>query len=179
MSFLQNHNQPSSKRYVQGLIAAVLYIGTVFAANWAIARYGVVPVGFGLLAPAGVYFAGLAFTLRDLTHEALGRRAVLLAILLGAAFSAFVSPKFAVASGVAFLLSELADYAVYTPLREKHWLSAVGLVLDSVIFLSLAFGSLEFLPGQIVGKAWMTAAAVLLLWLFRNRFLRRLDPETA
>jgi uncharacterized PurR-regulated membrane protein YhhQ (DUF165 family) len=90
-----------------------------------------------------------------------------------------------VASGVAFLLSELADYAVYTPLRERNWLGAValsntvGLVLDSVIFLSLAFGSLTFLPGQIVGKAWMTAAAVVVLWLVRNRFLRRLDPETA
>ena len=40
-----------------------------------------------------------------------------------AAFSAFVSPQFA----VAFLLSELVDYAVYTPLREKNWLSAVAL----------------------------------------------------
>ena len=185
LSFNQDSERISPKRYSQGLITAVLYVGTVFAANWAISRFGIVPVGFGLLAPAGVYFAGLAFTLRDLTHEALGRRAVLLAILLGAAFSSFVSPQFAVASGVAFLLSELADYAVYTPLREKNWLSAValsntvGLVLDSVIFLSLAFGSLAFLPGQIVGKAWMTAAAVVVLCLFRNRFLRRLDPETA
>ena len=185
MSVSQNRQGTSTKRYSQGFLAAALYVGTVFAANWAISRFGFVPVGFGLLAPAGVYFAGLAFTLRDLTHEALGRRAVLLAILLGAAFSAFVSPQFAVASGVAFLLSELADYAVYTPLREKNWLSAValsntvGLVLDSVIFLSLAFGSLEFLAGQIVGKAWMTGAAVLVLWMLRNRFLPRVDAETA
>jgi uncharacterized PurR-regulated membrane protein YhhQ (DUF165 family) len=92
-----------------------------------------------------------------------------------AAFSAFVSPQFA----VAFLLSELADYAVYTPLREKNWLSAValsntvGLVVDSVIFLSLAFGSLEFLPGQVVGKAWMTGAAVVLLWMVRSWVFKR------
>ena len=33
-------------------------------------------MGFGLMAPAGVYFAGLAFTFRDLTQEKLGRRAV-------------------------------------------------------------------------------------------------------
>jgi len=33
--------------------------------------------------------------------------------------------------------------------------SVVGLVVDSVVFLWLAFGSLEFLLGQIVGKAWM------------------------
>jgi len=157
-----------------GYVTALLYIGTVFAANWAISRFGLVPVGFGLLAPAGVYFAGLAFTLRDLTHEALGRRAVLLAILLGALCSVVISPALAVASGVAFLVSELADFAVYTPLRQRHWLGAValsntvGLTLDSVLFLWLAFGSLQFLPGQILGKAWMTALAVLLLMCWRR-----------
>ena len=54
------------------MIFLLLYIATIFAANWAIATFGVVPVGFGLMAPAGVYFAGLAFTLRDLTQERLG-----------------------------------------------------------------------------------------------------------
>lgn len=152
------------------MIWLTLYIGTIFAANWALATFGLVPVGFGLLAPAGVYFAGLAFTFRDLTHEALGRRAVIGAILAGALLSALVSPTFAVASGVAFLLSELADLAVYEPLRHKHWVGAValsntvGLVVDSVLFLALAFGSLAFLPGQIVGKSWMTALAVVILW---------------
>ena len=164
LSVSPNHPGSSTKRYSQGLIAAGLYVGTVFAANWAIGRFGVVPVGFGLLAPAGVYFAGLAFTLRDLTHEALGRRAVLLAILLGAAFSAFVSPQFAVASGVAFLLSELADYAVYTPLREKNWLSAVALS-DLP-----RFGPLERLARCLrpaIGRAAATSdelCAVLLAW---------------
>ena len=151
------------------------YIATIFAANWAISTFGVVPVGFGLLAPAGVYFAGLAFTLRDLTQEALGRRWTIAAIVVGAAISALVSPQFAIASGVAFLVSELADYLVYTPLRERNWPIAVGasnlvgLVLDSVLFLSLAFGSLEFLSGQIVGKLWMTLLAVLLIAALRRR----------
>ena len=152
----------------------IAYILTIFAANWAIARFGAVPVGFGLLAPAGVYLAGLAFTLRDLTQERLGRAWVVAAIVGGAVLSAVISPQFALASGVAFLVSELADLAVYTPLRERHWLGAiaasnvVGLVLDSVLFLSLAFGSLEFLTGQIVGKAWMTLLAVLLITMWRR-----------
>lgn len=174
MSMRPNGKSISTTRYRLGLLAASLFVGTVFVANWAIARFGAVPVGFGLLAPAGVYFAGLAFTLRDLTHEVLGRSAVLVAILLGAVFSVLIAPQFALASGVAFLLSELADYAVYAPLRERTWLGAValsnsvGLVLDSVIFLTLAFGSLEFLAGQIVGKAWMTGLAVIALWIGRN-----------
>ena len=151
------------------------YVGTIFAANWAIVTFGPVSVGFGLVAPAGVYFAGLAFTLRDLAQEELGRAWVVAAILVGAGISAFVSPQFALASGTAFLVSELADFAVYTPLRRKTWLGAVaasntvGLVADSVLFLILAFGSLAFLPGQIVGKAWMTLLAVAVLWFVRRQ----------
>lgn len=166
-----------------GWITAALYIGTVFAANWAITHIGMVPVGLGLLAPAGVYFAGLAFSLRDLTHDALGRMAVLLAIIMGAVLSGLLSPQLALASGVAFLVSELADFAVYTPLRGRSWLGAValsntvGLLFDSVLFLWLAFGSLDFLPGQIVGKAWMTALAVGVLWMGRRAVSQRLRPR--
>jgi uncharacterized PurR-regulated membrane protein YhhQ (DUF165 family) len=166
-----------------GLAAVILYIATIFAANWAIERYGPVSVGFGYMAPAGVYFAGLAFTLRDITHDTLGRVFVLVAILIGAALSSLVSTDFALASGVAFLVSELADFAVYTPLRERNWLGAVaasnvvGLIADSVLFLWIAFGSLDFLTGQIIGKVWMTVAALALLavwrWWWRERDPRR------
>src|SRR5829696_438131 len=161
------------------MVWVVLYVATIFAANWAIASFGVVPVGFGLMAPAGVYFAGLAFTFRDFTQENLGRRAVVVAILLGAALSALVSPQFALASGAAFLFSELADFGVYTPLRKRFWLWAiivsnlVGALLDSVIFLALAFGSLEFLLGQVVGKTWVTLLAVPFFWAFRRRLIGR------
>jgi uncharacterized PurR-regulated membrane protein YhhQ (DUF165 family) len=167
------------------VIPLVGYIATIVLANWAIQQFGVVPVGFGLAAPAGVYFAGLAFTLRDLTQDQLGRRWTVGAILVGAAISALVSPTFALASGVAFLLSELADFAVYTPLRARHWLSAValsntvGLTVDSALFLTLAFGSLEFLPGQIAGKFWMTALAIALLWTVRRRFAFPRQQEVA
>lgn len=165
-----------------GYACALLYISTVFAANWAIQRYGLVPVGFGLLAPAGVYFVGVAFTLRDATQELLGRRVVVACILIGAAASWFVAPTFAIASGAAFLVSETLDLAVYTPLAERSWVGAllasntVGLVADSLLFLWLAFGSLAFLDGQIVGKAWMTLAALPLAWAVRTALRRRLEP---
>ena len=151
------------------------YLATVVLANVAVVWWGIVPVGFGLYAPAGVYFAGLAFTLRDTTQDALGRRWVVGAILLGAALSALLSPALALASAAAFLVSEFADYAVYTPLRQRRWLTAVaasnvvGAVLDSVIFLWLAFGSLAFLPGQVLGKLLMTAFAVVALAVARKR----------
>ena len=164
----------SSRARTIGLVAVLCYIATVFLANWTIETYGLVSVGFGLAAPAGVYFAGLAFTLRDITQDTLGRLFVIGAILIGAALSAIVSTDFALASATAFLVSELFDFAVYTPLRERNWLGAVaasnvvGLIADSVLFLWIAFGSLEFLDGQIVGKLWMTVAAVAMLTVWRR-----------
>jgi len=42
-------------------------------------------------------------------------------------------------------------------------------VVDSVVFLSLAFGSLDYLAGQVVGKAWMVLLSVpLIAWLRRR-----------
>lgn len=150
------------------------YIGSIFLANWLVVNLGVVPVGFGLMAPAAVYAVGLAFTLRDLTQESLGTRAVFAAIVVGAVLSALLSPAIALASGVAFLFSETADLLVYTPLRHRRWLGAVvasnlvGTVIDSVLFLILAFGSLAFLPGQVVGKLTMTALAVVVVLAIRQ-----------
>ncbi len=162
-----------------GVVAAALFIGTVWAANWAVQRYGVVNVGFGLEAPAGVWFVGLAFGLRDVTHHILGRATVIGCILVGAALSYWVSDvvtipgghlNLALASCLAFLVSETADLSVYEPLRKRGWLPAVlasnvvGLLIDSALFLWLAFGGLAFFWGQVVGKAWMTALAIILLY---------------
>ena len=79
------------------------------------------------------------------------------------------------ASATAFLLSEFADLAVYTPLARRRLVVAVvassfaGLVVDSIVFLWLAFGSLDFLAGQIVGKAWMVLLSIpLVSWLRRR-----------
>jgi len=158
------------------MIWLLAYIATIPAANWAITTYGVVPVGFGLMAPAGVLFAGLAFTLRDLTQESMGRWWTLAAIGVGALLSLAVSAPFvAAASATAFLVSETADLLVYTPLRSRGWLRAVfasnvvGLVTDSALFLWLAFGDLTFLPGQVWAKTWLTLAAVAVMAVVRQR----------
>lgn len=151
------------------------YVATIYAANLALQMLGVVPIGFGLMAPAGALFAGFAFTFRDVVQDQLGRRWTVAAILAGSALSAIVSPTFAVASGLAFLLSELADFAVYTPISRHHWLAAVvlsntvGALIDSALFLMLAFGSLDFLAGQIVAKTYSTALLLPLVWWLHHR----------
>lgn len=177
-------NRSDVSRQVIGWTAAGALLATVYAANWAIETWGVIDLPLtGLSAPAGVLFAGLAFGLRDIIHEIIGRRVVVAVILAGAVLSYVLSDaaripggvtSIAVASGVAFLLSELADLAVYSPLRERHWVGAVvvsnvaGAVVDSALFLWLAFASLEFLPGQVVGKMAMTAPVVVVMWVVRR-----------
>jgi uncharacterized PurR-regulated membrane protein YhhQ (DUF165 family) len=154
---------------ILGIGSVVLFIAVVYLANFAIEQWGFVSVGFGLTAPAGVFFAGIAFTARDLVHETLGRWWVLPAIAAGAALSASLDTSLALASGIAFAVSEGADFAVYTPLRERGWLKAVaasnvvGLVIDSALFLWIAFGSIDFIEGQVLAKAYMIVPAVVLL----------------
>lgn len=173
---------------IVGSVAFVLFIAVVWGANWLVQEYGPVSVGFGLEAPAGVYLAGLAFTLRDVLHRCLGRAAVFPAIVIGAIVSLEVGAggtapgghvTIAVAGAAAFLVSEVADLFVYEPVRRRGWFpavllsNAVGIVVDSALFLWLAFGSLQFLAGQIVGKAWMTALAVALLAVARHAYRTR------
>jgi uncharacterized PurR-regulated membrane protein YhhQ (DUF165 family) len=157
-----------------------LYIGCIVGANWALTTFGLLPVA-GLLIPAGTLFAGLSFTARDFTQDVLGRRGVFVAIGVGAALSALLSPALALASGLAFLLSETVDMGVYTPLARRQWIAAVvcsnivGSLIDSALFLWLAFGSLDFLAGQLVGKWAMTLLVLPVLWLVR----RQRTPEVA
>src|SRR5439155_24267961 len=62
--------------------ALAVYGASVFAANWMIRSWGtavlpdgthLVPVGFGLLAPSGVYAAGITFVARDVLQRMTGR----------------------------------------------------------------------------------------------------------
>lgn len=171
-----------TRQGLEGLVYFVGFIATIPLANWMLGNVGTVcppqspcliPVAPGLMAPSGVLMIGLALVLRDLVQRRLGVKWAVAAILAGGLISWWIAPPaLALASVVAFLLSELADLAVYTPLQRRRLVSAVvlsglvGLVIDSAVFLQLAFGSLDFLSGQVVGKAWMVLLSIpFILWL--------------
>jgi hypothetical protein len=182
-----------NRRRTEGLIFLVVFGLTIPAANWLIGNVGIVcvprgpclvPVAPGILAPSGVLMIGVALVLRDLVQRRLGMGVSAFAVLAGAALSALLAPpSLVLASAVAFLLSEFADLAVYTPLARRRLVAAVvassmvGLVVDSTVFLWLAFGSLEFLRGQIIGKTWMVFASIpLIVWLRRRDERLGLQP---
>ncbi len=175
-----------------GFLAA--FAACIPAANWLIGNVGttcvpdgpcLIPVAPGITAPSGVLMIGLALVLRDMTQRRLGLGWAVAAIVGGAVLSILVAPPaLVVASGAAFLLSELADFAVYTPLQRRRLIlavlasSTVGLVIDSAVFLYLAFGNLDYFAGQVIGKAWMVVIAVPVIWWLRQRD-RRLGIQPA
>ena len=170
------------------LLAIAAYLAGIVAANWLTVRYGFVPVGFGLMATAGTYAAGVAFVARDAVQDTAGRLAVVGCIVAGAALSLWLStPALALASGAAFLISEAADMAIYTPLRRRGYVRAavasnlVGSAIDTVVFLWLAgFGPtwLTF-GGQMVGKTWVTIAVVAGVVMIREVLRHRVRPQSA
>lgn len=167
-------------------ILAGAFLACIPAANWLIGNVGTVcvpngpcliPVAPGLMAPSGVLMIGAALALRDAVHEAMGRAWVLWLILAGCALSlAFSPPALAIASAVAFLLSELADFAVYDRLRRRGMALAVaasgvvGAILDSLLFSALAFGTVAWAPGLILAKIY--ASAGYALWIATRQRVR-------
>lgn len=170
------------KRPLSGWLSLVLFVLMIPLTNWVIMNVGLVcpadgpcliPVWSGLWAPSGVLLAGFSLVLRDVVHHCLGWRWALISIFAGAALSGLISePALVIASVCAFLFAELADFAVYAPMKKRYPAMAViasglaGSVVDSAIFLSLAFGSIEFLAGQVLGKFWMSliAGALIVAW---------------
>jgi queuosine precursor transporter len=182
----------SKIRRREGLIFLAAFALCIPAANWLIGHVGVnceagaclIPVAPGLMAPSGVVTVGLALVFRDLVQRRLGWKAAVAGIVAGTLLSAlFAPPQLVTASAAAFLISEAADMLVYTPLQQRRLVlavfasSVVGLVLDSVIFLQLAFGGLDFLIGQVVGKSWMVLAVLpAIVWLRRRDERLGLSP---
>jgi queuosine precursor transporter len=163
-----------------GATALVLYVGAIRLENYLVEHVGFVSVGFGLQAPAGVYCAGAALVLRNVVQRLMGRPVSVIAIVVGAALSYWISPSLAAASAAAFLFSETADFLVYTPLTRRGWTVAstcgavVGAAIDSLIFLQLAFHDLSFWKGQFVGKLEMALVAIV-VWSLVERWARAGD----
>lgn len=153
------------------LVALAAYITSVVAANALTARYGMVDVGVGLAVTAGTFAAALTLVVRDHVQDAGGRWLVLAAIGAGAVLSAWVAPAaLAVASGAAFLVSEVADMAAYTPLRRRGrralaWIASniVGGLVDTALFLWLAGFPLAGFAGQFTVKTVIGVAVPCLL----------------
>jgi uncharacterized PurR-regulated membrane protein YhhQ (DUF165 family) len=121
---------------IQGFAFLIGFALCIPAANWMIGNLGsfcvpngpcLIPVAPGIMAPSGVLMIGLALVLRDLVQRRLGQIWAFAAIAMGVVLSALLAPPALVlASAAAFLLSETADLAVYTPLQKRGLVLAVA-----------------------------------------------------
>lgn len=153
---------------VGGAALALTYAATLMGANLVTSRCGLVPAGFGLRVTPGTYAAGLALALRDSLQLVAGLPVAVGAMLVGITASALTAdPRIVWASTAATAVGELTELAVYTPLRvrgRRRALAAscaLGAVVDSVLFLSLAgFGlAITAVVGQVLVKAvWVTGS---------------------
>lgn len=174
--------------------ALVIYLLTIPVANWMINNVGTqgfpggphtIPVGFGFAAPSGVLLIGVALFMRDFVQEQTTRKTVLGAIVVGMVLSYVVNPGIAFASATAFVVGELADFAVYTPVKRRSLPAAVvlsgviGGVTDSFLFLWIAFRSTQYWEGQVLGKLWMSLFGGLMVWGSRAVSQRMRAEEAA
>lgn len=145
-------------------VAAVFaYLALIVGTNISFSHVGPVLITFVL--------AGLTLAARDFVSTTAGREVAVFLLLVGAGVSAFwAKPEVAFASGVAFLLAEALDLLVFEKVSARYGRIAgvalsgtVGSIVDSVVFLSIAFGSLAFLPAQLTGKIGATLGATALL----------------
>lgn len=128
------------------MIYVIMYLAAIVAANVSVSLFGP-----GVTVVNAFLFIGFNLTARDRLHDAWHgrnlRRNMALLILTGAALSAlFGAGRIALASFVAFALSEAVDTAVYQMLGNRAKLvqvngsNVVSAAVDSMVFPALAFG---------------------------------------
>ncbi|MCY7315546.1 MAG: queuosine precursor transporter [Rubrivivax sp.] len=128
----------------------------------------------------GAFSYPLVFLVTDLCNRALGpiaaRRVAWVGFAVAVAVSLALAPwRIALASGVAFLFSQLMDVAVFNRWRRQSWWKApfigslVASVVDTAVFFCLAFAGSDLDWLQLAGGdlAVKGAMAVLLLAPYR------------
>jgi len=150
----------------KGIALGVLAMAVVVTASNILVRY---PVGDFLTYGAFTY--PFAFLVTDLTNRLLGpqaaRRVVLAGFATGVVLSLWLAvPRIAIASGVAFLVAQMLDVAVFNRLRDGAWWraplvsSVFGGALDTAIFFTLAFSASFVFMGP--NEDWATGLVPLL-----------------
>ena len=151
---------------------SILYIFLIVTVNYGFTAVPLLPLPGGEMWPPMSLVVGFIFVARDFAQREIGHKVIIAMLIAGALSYVMASPAIAFASVAAFLVSEFADWAVYSftgrPFAQRVLLSsALSTPLDSVVFLGL-IGHLS-----VAGVAAMTASkmigALLVWWMVRRR----------
>jgi uncharacterized PurR-regulated membrane protein YhhQ (DUF165 family) len=137
--------------------------------------------GMGDYLTWGAFSYPFSFLVTDLSNRRFGtkgaRRVVYVGFVLAVVLSvALATPRIAIASGSAFLVSQLLDIGIFARLRDKAWWmppfisSVVSSGLDTAIFFSFAFYC-GVVPGfgltisEMLGQAGIVDECIALPWV--------------
>lgn len=136
----------------------------------------------------GAFSYPVAYFVTDVCNRASGpslaRRVAWIGFGVGLILSAILAPpRIAIASGAAFIVSQLLDVAIFNRLRRQSWWkapffgSSAASIIDTAIFFSLAFAGthLNWLPlasGDLGVKLFMAVALLPPYRLLVNRLIR-------
>jgi uncharacterized PurR-regulated membrane protein YhhQ (DUF165 family) len=157
---------------------AIGYMLSIIFANLCVAWFGLVTWFGWLTFPAGAIFIGLTFSMRDFVQREWGHRDVwyfmitttVITVVMGMLLSHLPIPlwKVALASGVAFIVSEAIDWLVYYFLKKDIiWRIRVSNIfstpIDSILFVGIAFGSFNFFAPPVWGQTLVKYLSGLLV----------------
>jgi uncharacterized PurR-regulated membrane protein YhhQ (DUF165 family) len=136
----------------------------------------------------GAFSYPVAYLVTDVCNRVVGaqlaRRVAWIGFAIGLTSSALLAPgRIAIASGTAFIVSQLLDVAIFNRLRQQSWWKAPFLgssaasVVDTGIFFSLAFAGtsiswLHLAVGDLGVKLIMAAALLPAYRLLINRLVK-------
>lgn len=174
---------------------ALLYMFSIILGNILVAYFGIINM-FGLVFPAGALFIGFTFSFRDFVQREWGDAKVwyfmilstIITTVLGTVLSHMPIPawKVALASAVAFIVSEAVDWLVYYITRMTiEWRIVISNLfstpVDSILFVGIAFGSFSFLQPPVYGQAivkYLSGLLVLPLLIYIRHKSQKKDMQS-
>jgi len=134
----------------KALILAIFAMCVAVVASNILVQYPIHAFGLGEVLTYGAFTYPFAFLINDLTNRRFGPMQARRVVYAGFAAAVIISwmlatPRLAIASASAFLLAQLLDIAVFSPLRRRTWWQAplaaaiAGSMLDTILFFALAF----------------------------------------
>ena len=157
---------------------AIGYMLSIVFANFCVSWFGLVTWFGWLTFPAGAIFIGLTFSMRDFVQREWGDLKVwwfmiastVITTIMGVVLSHLPIPlwKVALASAVAFAVSEAVDWAVYYFLKKDIiWRICISNIfstpIDSILFVGIAFGTFNFLAPPVWGQSLVKYLSGLLV----------------
>ncbi len=169
-----------------------ILMGIIVVLSNYLVQFPVQKFGLEEILTYGAFSYPVTFLITDLANRAYGkavaRKVVYVGFVIGVLLTLFVSTNFAdiisiriaIASGLAFFVSQNLDVQVFDRLRKKSWFiaplasSTLGSITDTFLFFSIAFYAtsipwVTLALGDLAVKLFITLAMLIPFRLLLNK----------